>query len=161
MVGGTAGRAEPGLPSVGVTDWPYADAVARTAAPAIKASVVFRISCFSVSVQINAVLLGRLPAMSRMISDEPTRSDFGALVHSRSVRRPYMRRLAQATAEDSLETAIDDRIPNVAMERAVAPVTSPTSAGARIGLLFEKARKMCGVSRKRLGRFLRLFVWLP
>ena len=71
-----------------------------------------------------------------------------------------MRRLAQATAEDSLDTAIDDRIPNVAMERT-APVTSPTSAGTRIGLLFEKARKMCGVSRKRLGRFLRLFVWLP
>ena len=90
-----------------------------------------------------------------------TGNSFGALVHSRSVRRPYMRRLAQATAEDSLQTAIDDRIPNVALERAVAPVTSPTSAGARIGLLFEKARKMCGVSRKRLGRFLRLFVWLP
>jgi hypothetical protein len=33
VVGGTAGRAEPGLPSVGVTDCPYADAVARIAAP--------------------------------------------------------------------------------------------------------------------------------
>jgi hypothetical protein len=46
VVGGTAGRALPGLPSVGVIDWPYADAVARIAAPAIKASVVFLISCF-------------------------------------------------------------------------------------------------------------------
>jgi hypothetical protein len=43
VVGGTAGRAEPGLPSVGVTDCPYADAVARIATPAMRASDVFRI----------------------------------------------------------------------------------------------------------------------
>jgi hypothetical protein len=42
-----AGRTAGGLPSFGVTDWAWAEAVTKIAASAIKLSDVFRISCAS------------------------------------------------------------------------------------------------------------------